>query len=137
MDIQYVAVKALILDESNRVLLLKQADDTISGDKQYHPPGGTIEPGETIETALHREIKEEIGVPATILRLVDIGEWVAERDNKTMQFIGIFYLCKIDSYDLKIQQSEASSALWVGVNDIDDYEVLEPSRTIIKELFAS
>lgn len=127
----------MIVDENNRVLLLKQNDDTISGHNKYHPPGGIIELGESIETALHREILEEIGVPATIVRLVDIGEWSAERDNKIMQFIGIYYLCTIDNYDLRIQQSEASSAVWASLTDIDDYEVLEPSKSIIKKLLAS
>lgn len=135
-DIQYVAVKALIADKDNRILLLKQSDNTISGDNKYHPPGGIIELGESVESALHREIVEEIGVNANIVRLVNIGEWTAKRNNQTMHFIGIFYLCTIDDYELKIQQSEASSALWVSLDNIDGYEVLEPSKRIIKEFLA-
>lgn len=47
--ILYTAVKALIKNAEGKVLVLKQSDPTISGNLTYHPPGGIIEPGESLQ----------------------------------------------------------------------------------------
>lgn len=136
-NIQYVAAKGLILNDSGKILVLKQSDPTISGNGQFHPPGGIVEPGESVKECLVREIAEEIGVSAEVGQLVDVGEWYAERDDNTMQFIGIFYECKISIDDFKLQSSEVSKVAWVGIDDIDNFNIIEPSKSIIKSFLLS
>lgn len=53
-----VAVRVLII-QNNRVLLVQEKTDG-----WWAPPGGGVEHGETIESALIREVEEELGVPA-------------------------------------------------------------------------
>lgn len=132
-DIQCVAAKALIVNEQNQILILKQSDHTITGNNLYHPPGGILDPGESIKDALYREVMEEIGVASEIIRLVDVGEWKAVRDGQTMHFVGMFYLCKLLSEDLVLQSSEASLATWVGKDNFDEFDIIEPSKRIIYE----
>ena len=131
-NILYVAAKALIKDSGGKVLILKQSDHTISGGNRYHPPGGIIEPGETVQECLKREVKEEIGVECTVERLFDIGEWAAERGGDVMQFIGIFYVCHIASVEYTLQASEVADTHWVGPNEVDLIDIVEPSKSIIK-----
>lgn len=53
------AVRALVLDESDRVLLVCMGE----GDRAlWVTPGGGIEPGESDEEALRRELLEEAGL---------------------------------------------------------------------------
>jgi ADP-ribose pyrophosphatase YjhB (NUDIX family) len=52
-----VSVKALISNPRGQILLVKEDDDPWWG-----LPGGGMEHGETIEQALRREIREEMGV---------------------------------------------------------------------------
>lgn len=54
-----VSAKALVLDENNRFLLAKETDGT------WDFPGGGLEFGEDIQSALQREIREELGLHAT------------------------------------------------------------------------
>ena len=54
------AVRAVVLDEDRRVLLVEYLDP--GGDRWWGTPGGGKEPGETDEAALRRELREEIGL---------------------------------------------------------------------------
>ena len=59
--LQMPSVAALCRDESDRVLLVRQAD---SG--RWSTPGGVIEPGEGPEQAAIREVYEETGLAVMI-----------------------------------------------------------------------
>jgi 8-oxo-dGTP pyrophosphatase MutT (NUDIX family) len=54
-----VAARALVIQD-DKVLLIKEAE----GD-WWALPGGGIDHGETIETTVAREVKEELGVPTS------------------------------------------------------------------------
>jgi 8-oxo-dGTP diphosphatase len=60
-----VSVAGVIVDEQGRALLIKRRDNG-----HWEPPGGVLEPGETIPEALQREVLEETGykiaLPATL-----------------------------------------------------------------------
>jgi 8-oxo-dGTP diphosphatase len=132
-NILYVAVKALISNRDGKVLVLKQSDPTITGHNRCHPPGGIVELGESLEEALVREVQEETGVKAKVVRLFDVGEWYAERGDDVMQFVGLFYECRIESEDFVIEESEASKAKWVGLEDLDHTDIIAPSDVIIRK----
>ena len=136
-NVLYTAIKALIKNNEGKVLLLKQSDPTISGSEQYHPPGGIIELGETIEQCIVREVKEEAGVICTVKRLVDVDEWIATRNEKVMQFVGLFYECEIVDTDFTLQESEVNAIAWIGLEDLDSYDIVEPSKSVIAKFLIS
>lgn len=81
------AARAIVLNEIGAVALLKAAT------YNYHKlPGGGIEDGESMETALQRELLEEIGCKAEIVS--EVGEVVEYRDQWKLKQISHCYLAK-------------------------------------------
>jgi 8-oxo-dGTP pyrophosphatase MutT (NUDIX family) len=60
------AVKLLIFDPAERLLLLRAADPS-SNRWGWYPVGGGIEPGEGVQEAAQREAKEETGLTSLCL----------------------------------------------------------------------
>src|SRR5690606_29347867 len=56
-----IVVAVAMLDENRRILMHRRHRDSVHGGL-WEFPGGKIEPGETPESALVREISEELGV---------------------------------------------------------------------------
>ncbi|WP_181785588.1 NUDIX hydrolase [Streptomyces phytophilus] len=60
-----MSVAGVIVDDEGRALLIQRRDNG-----QWEPPGGVLEPRETIPEALQREVLEETGIkialPATL-----------------------------------------------------------------------
>ena len=74
-------------------------------------PGGKIEPGETPEEAIEREIKEELDTEVEVIELLDTVEYDYPNFHLSM---GCF-ICKIKSGDLVLKEHE--DAKMVGIWD--------------------
>jgi TDG/mug DNA glycosylase family protein len=55
------AVRAVVLDAAQRVLLVR-IQHPVSGESWWITPGGGVDPGESEEDALRRELREEVGL---------------------------------------------------------------------------
>jgi mutator protein MutT len=66
------------------------------GKEYYVFPGGKIEPGETHEQTLKREMKEEINAD------IEITDFFAEHSNFELHDHNYFYLCKHTGGELKL-----------------------------------
>lgn len=84
-----------MLVRSGRVLLVHRRADRVDYPSTWDLPGGHLEPGETPEEALRREVREEIGVevgafaevefplffPAAETHVFLVTDWVGEPTN--------------------------------------------------------
>lgn len=135
IDKQCIAGKALTLNDKGEILLIQQcAEAEVDGANAYHLPGGAVNFGEKIEDALTREIKEEIGVDSEVVDLVDVKHWVANIRGEIIQIFGVYYTCKVESDAFTLEKAEIQSHVWVNEDNIDNYNVLEPSLSVIKTM---
>src|ERR1700689_2893641 len=67
-EVRVQCVGAVITDESGRMLLILRGHEPGKG--LWSVPGGRIEPGETDEQAVIREVREETGLEVTCGRLL-------------------------------------------------------------------
>lgn len=66
-----LAVSACVFDR-DRLLLIKRAKPPFAG--AWSLPGGSIEPGETAEAAILREIAEETGLQIVVLGIAGVND---------------------------------------------------------------
>ena len=96
----FVSVAGLVSNDNGEILLIK------SPRRGWEYPGGMVEPGETFQEALIREIKEETGVDAEIIGFIGLCKNV-EKD-----VVNIDFVCKYIGGELTTS-NESSDVKWV------------------------
>ena len=91
-------------------------------------PGGKIEPGESREDALKREIQEELGIDITIDKFLCTTEYDYPSFHLTMHC----YLCSIASGEIELR--EHKSACWLTAETLDSVEWLPADKDVISRL---
>ena len=101
---------ALIFDEEGKILLMKSH----KWRNKYVIPGGHVELGEKIETALKREIKEETNLNIYNVRFICFQEFIfAKIFWKKKHFIFFDFACKTNSKKVKLNP-ESQDFVWVS-----------------------
>lgn len=122
-------VGALIFNPEGKIFLMKSH----KWKDKYTIPGGHIELGESIETALKREIKEETGLDIHDIEFICFQEFVFDDQFwKKKHFIFLDYACKTSSTEVKLDD-EGQDYIWVTLEEALKLPIDTYSRTTIKE----
>lgn len=111
-----LVVACALIDADNRVLLAQRPDGkTLAGLWEF--PGGKVEPGETPEDALIRELDEELGivVKAPCLAPLSFASHTYERFHLLMPL----YVCR--KFEGVPTAREHSALKWVRPQALRDY----------------
>lgn len=96
-----VSVAAMVHNDRGEILLVN------SPWRGWEYPGGLIEPGETVEAALRREIREEAGVEVEIERFVGICK------NVERNIVNIDFVCRYVGGELTTSE-ESTEVIWAA-----------------------
>lgn len=121
-----VRVVAAIIIENDKVFATQRGYGEFKDGWEF--PGGKIEPGETPEEAIVREIKEELDTEVEVIELLDTVEYDYPNFHLSM---GCF-ICKIKSGDLVLKEHEA--AKWLTKDTLGSLEWLPADMGLVREI---
>lgn len=122
----HVAAAALV-DRTGRVLLARRPDDAHQGGL-WEFPGGKLEPGESVEAALQREVAEELGVTVVSRRpLIRIRHVY---DDLSV----LLDVYRVDDWHGDVHGREGQPLAWVEPDRLAAYPMPAADDGIIKAL---
>ena len=123
---QIEVVAAIIHDAEGRIFATQRG----YGDWQdfWEFPGGTMEPGESPEEALKREIWEELETKIVVEQLVTTVEYDYPRFHLTMHC----FWCHVESGSLILKEHEA--ARWLSRENLDSVNWLPADKIVIERI---
>ena len=132
---QIEVVAAIIHDGEGRIFATQRGYGDFKDGWEF--PGGKMEPGESPEEALRREIWEELETRIVVERLVQTVEYdYPNLANGRAAFhlkMHCFW-CSIESGSLILKEHEA--ARWLSKDQLDSVDWLPADLIVVKELIA-
>ena len=123
-------VAALVRDDAGRYLITRRRRGShLEGLWEF--PGGKREPGESLETALRRELAEELSAGFAVGDRVDTVRW--EYGERTV--VIHFYRCRLESGTIEPRESQAMA--WVAPERLVEFDFPPADRELITRLRAS
>ncbi len=133
--IQKIGVSGFLLKD-NKVLIVKRADSESFLPGVYELPGGKIDFGETIESAIEREFKEETGLDIKAIKPVYVFSYLSDEDNR--QTFDITYLLRLNDESEKVVLSDDHNDFkWISKGEIDDYNITDNMKEAVRKGFDS
>lgn len=122
-----------VLIENNSLLLVKQK---LANNKNWSLPGGRVEPGETLEQALIREMKEETGLDVEPIRMLYVCD-VATSGNTVLH---ITFLTKQIGGEITLPTNEFDEnpihdVCFIPIDELTQYGISEKFVELIKNDF--
>jgi 8-oxo-dGTP diphosphatase len=124
-----IRVVAAIIERDGKFLITKRPSDVhLAGLWEF--PGGKVEPNESLEQALAREIDEEIGVKVEVL-----GEYFHVEHSYATKSVDLhFFDCAIINGDPK--PLHVADMRWVSRAELENFSFPEADRELISRLRA-
>jgi 8-oxo-dGTP diphosphatase len=118
-----VGVGAVVWNGRGEVLLVRRANPPRQ--HEWSLPGGKVEFGETLHSAVAREVLEETGIAIEVLGLVDVAELVDQH-----HYILVDFAARARA-GRRSANSDATEARWFAPDQIVELPLWSETRRII------
>lgn len=124
-----ITVGGLILNENNQILLIK----TNKWSGLYGTPGGKVDYGESLESALKREIKEETNLVIKDIHFLFYQDCIEHPEfYKPKHFLLMNFIARIDTGVVSLNY-ESEKFRWENLEDALKLPLNQPTKKLILE----
>lgn len=124
-----LVVAALVVQGGQVLITQRRADQDLP--LLWEFPGGKVEPGEAPEAALARELREELGVVASVGRIWDVLFHAYPKYDVYM----LVYRCTLADGETA-RAVEVADVAWVPPARLGAYAILPADEPLVKRLVA-
>lgn len=118
-----LSVKMVVRDDAGRCLLLKRSMNSKGNPGKWEFPGGKIDPGESFDEALLREVVEETGLTISIQGVAG----TAESELPTAKLVYLILEGRVESGQVRLS-SEHDDYVWVDPRDLPTVDLAAQFR---------
>jgi len=123
---QHIAVAVIVNQQGD--ILISQRHRIAAQGELWEFPGGKVEPGESVEDALQRELSEELGIRSSQTRpLIRLPYRYPEHK----VFLDVW---RVDTYEGEASGCEGQPIRWVAQDALSNYHFPEANGAIIRAL---
>jgi len=119
---------AIIPFPPDKILLIKRATVPFKG--FWALPGGRVDPGETVEQTIAREVKEETGLDVAIVSKIGDYHEQGVQDGVEYDYYPACFLVKTVGGEIKKQESEIEEIKLFSLSDIPEAMAFEHAQMI-------
>jgi len=123
-----VKVTAGIIEENGMVLIARRKPGKHMGGK-WEFPGGKVEPGESPEQSLARELDEELSVRAHVGKFLCTAFF--EADGVSLELL----VYRVDRVEGKPSLREHDEIRWVRPEQLASYDLADSDRMVVEALY--
>ena len=124
-----IVTAAIIKDSEDRILITQRKKNSHNALK-WEFPGGTLEPEESPEDCIIREIKEELNINIGVL---DIFKTIYHK-YKEKTILLLVYECEYLSGTLR--KIECEDAKWIKPEEFSDFDFAEADLPAVKKIIS-
>jgi 8-oxo-dGTP diphosphatase len=129
-DRPIVGVGGVIVD-AGKVVLIRRKYEPLKG--HWSLPGGMVEVGEPLETALTREMQEETGLVVDVGPVIEVFDRITHDEHRRVRyhFVLIDYVCWPSAGTLQAG-SDVDAAIWAEPAALAGYSLTEKASAVIE-----
>ncbi|HCE80610.1 MAG TPA: 8-oxo-dGTP diphosphatase MutT [Thermodesulfobacterium commune] len=121
-----VRVVAGFIEKDGKVLVVKRPTDKKRGGF-WEFPGGKVEAGESLQEALRRELKEELGIEVRVGEVLEKIRYIYPDEE-----IELYLLSVAVNRDLDLKES--LEVKWVDLQELENLELCPADKVLLSKL---
>ena len=131
-DRPFVGVGAVIVDGAGRVLLVKRRFEPLAG--QWSLPGGAVDVGETLQSCVIREMREETGLEVEVGPVIEVFDRIMHDAGGRVQYhyVLVDYVCRPVGGTLTAA-SDVADLAWVEPGAFGEFNLTDKAMTVITQ----